>query len=151
MLAHAVRRGWPAILLATLVFGALLTAGARPQSMTPAPRSGHIPRFEDSKRVTGMTRDDNLRGGERSEVIRARAGNDRVHGGGGSDCIDGGRGRDRLTGGSGRDRLIGGAGNDVIVGGAGSDTIYCGAGRDVVYFSPHDKAYDCERGVASQP
>ena len=154
MRAYAVRPGWPAILLLILpaVLLALFAAGALSQGMTPAPpRSCDIPRFENSKRVLGTNRADNLRGGARSEVIKARRGNDRVHSGGGADCIDGGPGGDRLTGGSGNDRIVGGRGDDIIVGGAGSDTIYCGAGHDTAYFSPHDKAYECERAIQTFP
>ncbi|MGV2390689.1 MAG UNVERIFIED_CONTAM: hypothetical protein LVR29_28170 [Microcystis novacekii LVE1205-3] len=62
----------------------------------------------------------------------AAAGNDNIFGGNGSDLLIGEAGADTLSGGNNTDYLFGGADNDVLLGGAGNDLVYGGYGNDIL-------------------
>lgn len=112
--------------------------------------------FSDSALVTisGNETDDVLKGGEKSEYIRAGDGDDRIvlkvggaaFGEAGNDSLIGSSDDDYLDGGSGNDYIRAGTGNDVVLGGAGDDQLYAGDGNDIVFGGDGNDAIHGEAG-----
>lgn len=73
--------------------------------------------------VHGTPGDDDLRGGNRPQIIVGYGGDDTLHGGNQHDCLLGGAGDDELLGGNGKDILLGGPGDDALDGGNGKDVL----------------------------
>jgi Ca2+-binding RTX toxin-like protein len=89
--------------------------------------------------IQGGPGDEELRGGDRRDLIRGEQGDDLLLGRGDTDCLVGGDGRDELrgraaadalAGSGGRDLLIGAAGRDVMRGDEDDDRLLGGGGRD---------------------
>ena len=75
-----------------------------------------------SVRLSGLSGDDELVGGESGDNLDGDAGNDTLVGGLGNDLITGGPGDDAIYGSAGEDDLLdGGDGSDLILGGSGND------------------------------
>ena len=75
-----------------------------------------------SVRLSGISGDDELVGGESNDNLYGGDGNDTLVGGLGNDLITGGKGDDVIYGSAGEDDLLdGGDGTDVVYGGSGSD------------------------------
>ncbi|MGD1805461.1 alkaline phosphatase [Dapis sp. BLCC M126] len=93
--------------------------------------------------INGHEDDENLVGGDESDLIMARLGDDTVAGGMGDDVIFGGEGADILRGdknsrSSGRsqggdDTIFGGLGDDRIGGKGGDDELYGDEGNDSIW------------------
>lgn len=81
-----------------------------------------------------VSEDDDIRGTDAADRIRAGLGDDTVNAGAGADEVFGQQGNDTIWGGGGRDVLFGGAGDDVLTGGAGFDRFIFrdGSGDDVI-------------------
>jgi Ca2+-binding RTX toxin-like protein len=94
-----------------------------------------------ARTLTGNDSDNFLRGDNRAERFRGRAGNDIVEALGGNDQLLGGKNDDYLFGGLGSDTLSGDddltlgdgseKGNDILIGGSGSDRLI-GWGDDIL-------------------
>ena len=67
---------------------------------------------------------DNIGGGNKSDVLWGYNGNDFLTGLGGNDVLYGGEGSDTILGGAGNDFIAGGTGRDRVQGGSGRDTFY---------------------------
>ena len=85
--------------------------------------------------MLGGATNDNLTGGNKSDLLVGNAGNDSLNGGDGDDILIGGAGQNTLKGEAGNDILIGGTGVDILDGGEGNDQLKGGAGVDVYQFS----------------
>ena len=85
--------------------------------------------------MLGGATDDNLTGGNKSDLLVGNAGNDSLNGGDGDDILIGGQGQDTLKGDAGNDILIGGADVDILDGGTGNDQLKGGDGVDVYQFT----------------
>ncbi|NJR67559.1 MAG: hypothetical protein HC771_01995 [Synechococcales cyanobacterium CRU_2_2] len=77
----------------------------------------------------GMAGNDQLFGGNQSDIAL---------GGEGDDVIYGNEGRDLLSGDAGDDALFGGGGDDVLLGVTGNDTLYGNHGSDLFVFGRGD-------------
>lgn len=66
--------------------------------------------------VIGGSRNDNISGYARHNVLHGGAGNDQIDGRGGADELFGDAGRDDVSGGGGADTIDGGTGSDVLYG-----------------------------------
>lgn len=85
--------------------------------------------------MLGGTTNDNLIGGNKSDLLVGNAGNDTLYGGDGDDVILGGANLDTLHGDAGNDVLLGGNDVDILDGGEGNDQLKGGAGLDVYQFN----------------
>ena len=82
--------------------------------------------------IFGTSGNDNLRGGNKKDLIVGLDGNDTISGGNNNDCIIGGPGNNKLTGGNGRDVISAEDGNDKVDGGNDNDTVSAGGGNDTI-------------------
>jgi lysophospholipase L1-like esterase len=73
-----------------------------------------------TRRLSGTSRDDQLRGNHTNDHITGGLGNDRLWAVAGNNRLEGGAGNDLLIGGTGRDLLIGGPGPDRMRSGSGA-------------------------------
>ena len=76
--------------------------------------------------------DDSVKAGLGDDSIDAGAGNDTVIGGDGNDVIDAGEDNDVVQGDAGNDSIDGGSGNDSVSGGVGDDELTGGTGKDSI-------------------
>jgi Ca2+-binding RTX toxin-like protein len=115
----------------------------------------------DLEGVRGHTRQDDLRGDERGNLLflgffgpRDAAGGTAA-GAGGDDRIGGGAGRNVLKGGAGNDLIDSTVGQNLVFGGAGNDTVWSwdgdvdridgGTGYDRVFANQFDRITQVER------
>jgi Ca2+-binding RTX toxin-like protein len=82
--------------------------------------------------IIGTNCDDQIKSGDKDDIIYAKGGDDVVYSMKGSDIVFGGPGNDRLYGGDDDDLLIGGIGNVLIDGGKGNDILLSGAGETML-------------------
>jgi hypothetical protein len=102
--------------------------------------------------VYGTPGDDELFGGNQSQVIMGLGGDDVIHGNNSGDCLVGGDGNDRLYGGNAKDVLIGDNGDDSLDGGNGADFLDGGGGDDdCLGGNGPDTLRDCEDTVPVAP
>lgn len=85
-----------------------------------------------------LSRIENLRGSNQSDIIKGSGGANKLWGKGGNDLIDGRGGRDVLLGESGYDMLKGGGGNDILLGGDNDDLLNGGNGNDTLLGGDND-------------
>jgi Ca2+-binding RTX toxin-like protein len=85
-----------------------------------------------SNDIDGGGGNDNITGGQLTDVLHGGPGNDVVSGYGGDDTIYGDAGDDVLSGDGGSDTIFGGDGRDTLDGGYGADMLYGGAGNDIL-------------------
>lgn len=82
--------------------------------------------------LIGSNQDDELNGGDGSDLLIAGGGDDTLDGGDGNDLLIAGSGDDTLDGGDGNDLLIAGSGDDTLDGGSGDDALIAGSGDDTL-------------------
>ncbi|MCH9806533.1 MAG: peroxidase [Alphaproteobacteria bacterium] len=97
--------------------------------------------FKAYERLVGDDYDNDIFGGDDSDLIVGLGGNDTLHGGGANDEIYGGDGNDDMFGDGGHDAIFGEDGYDFILAGNGSDHVEGGAGSDRIFLqNGHDYA-----------
>lgn len=90
----------------------------------------------------GEQDDDFLAGNKGLDRLLGQGGDDILNGGSDADFLNGGTGNDILYGEEGGDRLIGGGGRDILVGGLGQDKLWGKSGADrFVYSSVEESPY----------
>jgi len=83
--------------------------------------------------LVGNAQDNDIRGGEASELLLGGGGNDSINGGLGNDSLFGEAGNDFLFGDGGIDYLAGGTGNDSLNGAGEADALYGEDGDDFLF------------------
>jgi len=131
-----------------------VTGAASSLTGSDGPERIHGNRYASALNLTGLGGDDDLAGGDRTDVIDGGGGNDTLSGGSGDDVITGGAGADSIDSdhpplcarGMTITSCLPGTGNDTIHAVDGEiDTITCGMGTDTVNADAADVvAADCE-------
>lgn len=82
--------------------------------------------------IFGTSGNDNLRGGNKKDLIVGLEGDDTISGGNSDDCLIGGPGDNKIDGGNADDVIVAGDGNNKIHGGNGKDVVTTGSGNDKI-------------------
>lgn len=99
-----------------------------------------LPTNVTRKTISGSVSDNNILGGNGTDILYGLAGSDIITGGNGIDRLYGGHGNDALIGGGSADLIIGGEGNDKIIPGNNSTTDYADGNKDIMFCGPgHDE------------
>jgi len=99
-----------------------------------------------ANRMSGLSGNDYLYGGDAADLIDGGADNDSLSGRAGNDTLLGGDGNDTLNGEGDNDSLDGGTGLDILNGGDGNDSLDAGTGNDTLNGGNGSDSYILRQG-----